>query len=209
MGKILIKELADQKEARLKDAYRKAQNALEQFAELSDFSCSSIEDLDATKVKNFVQSNINAIRSAQIFTEYRKQELIHEWREKQASAIALIRVIENLFNECQGYTFSIQDGEIICEMPLRAIAEALSYRDVPEQAEEHFKLIETARDAIRQLREFETAQDLRRTRTCDFSIVTMEKVAEWWASGSIKIDHTYDQLLERAAVKGNIIFGRD
>lgn len=209
MEKILIKELADQREATLKDAYRKAQNALEQFAELKDIACSSIEDLDVTKVKNFVQSNINAIRSAQIFTEYRKEELIHEWREKQASAIALIRVIENLFNECQGYTFTLNDGEIISNTPLKAIAEAQSYRDVPPQAEEHFRLIENARNAIHALREYEQAQDLRRTRTGDFAFVTMEKVAEWWASGSIRIDHTYDRLLERASVKGNIIFGRD
>ena len=189
---ICIKVDAAQRLENLLISYNKAQNALDKLVELRDIPCSSVEDLDIAKIKDFVQANINIINTTPIFTEYYKIGLVRDWEQKKAKAIFLIRDIKQLFTECQGYAFSIEEGIITPETSLEAIADAQCTKPIPEEAFTHFELIESLRKAIRELREFEKAQNLRKINITDYISISEETLAEGWASGWLqKIDPKY------------------
>lgn len=189
---ICIKVDAAQRLDNLLISYNKAQDALDKLIELGDIPCSCMEDLDIAKIKGFIQANINTINTTPIFTESYKIGLVKDWEQKKAKAIFLIREIKQLFTECQGYAFSIENGIITPETSFKAIAEAQSTKPIPEEAFTHFELIESLRKAIRELREFEKAQNLRKINITDYISISEETLAEGWASGWLqKIDPKY------------------
>lgn len=205
---ICIKVDAAQRLDNLLSAYNKAQNALDKLNELGDIPCSSLEDLDIAKIKDFIQANINTINTTPIFTEYYKIGLVKDWEKKKAKAIFLIRDIKQLFTECQGYAFSIENGIITPETSLEAIAEAQSTKPIPEEAFTHFELIESLRKAIRELREFEKAQNLRKINITDYISISEETLAEGWASGWLqKIDPKFIPK-HRSREERGIVIGR-
>ena len=189
---ICIKIDAQQREETLISVLNKAQNALDKLNELRDIPCSCMEDLDPSKIKTFIQSNISIIEKTPIFTQSYKAELIKEWDMKRAKAISLLRDIKQIFAECQGYAFTIEEGIITPETSLKVIAEAQNTKPVPEEAFEHYKRIEAVRTAIRELREFEKAQNLRKINITDYISISEETLAEGWASGWLKkVDPKY------------------
>ena len=183
---ICIKIDAQQREETLISVLNKAQNALDKLSELGDIPCSCMEDLDLLKIKTFIQSNISTIEKTPIFTESYKAGLVKEWDMKKAKAISLLRDIKQIFAECQGYAFTIKEGVITPETSLKAIAEAQSTKPIPEEAFTHFELIKSVRTAIRSLREFEKAQNLRMINITDYITISEETLAEGWASGWLK-----------------------
>ena len=205
---ICIKIDAQQREETLISVLNKAQNALDKLSELGDIPCSCMEDLDLSKIKTFIQSNISTIEKTPIFTQSYKAGLIKEWDMKRAKAISLLRDIKQIFAECQGYAFTIEEGIITPETSLKAIAEAQSTKPVPEEAFEHYKRIEAVRTAIRELREFEKAQDLRKINVGEFMTISEEQIAEGWASGRIKIDRSFSHTQHRPKEMRNFVIGR-
>lgn len=183
---ICIKIDAQQREETLISVLNKAQNALDKLSELGDIPCSCMEDLDLSKIKTFIQSNVSTIEKIPVFPESYKAGLVKEWDMKRAKAISLLRDIKQIFAECQGYAFTIEEGVITPETPLKAIAEAQSTKPIPEEAFEHYKRIEAVRTAIRELREFEKAQNLRMINITDYITISEETLAEGWASGWLK-----------------------
>lgn len=205
---ICIKIDARQREKTLISVLNKAQNALDKLSELGDIPCSCMEDLDLSKIKTFIQSNISTIEATPIFTESFKARLVKEWDMKRAKAISLLRDIKQIFEECQGYAFSIEDGIITPETSLEAIAEAQSTKPIPEEAFTHFELIESLRKAIRELREFEKAQNLLKINITDYISISEETLAEGWASGWLKkIDPKYIPK-HRSREERGIVVGR-
>ena len=205
---ICIKIDAQQREETLISVLNKAQNALDKLSELGDIPCSCMEDLDLSKIKTFIQSNISTIEKTPIFTESYKAGLVKEWDMKRAKAISLLIDIKQIFAECQGYAFTIEEGVITPETSLKAIAEAQSTKPIPEEAFTHFELIESLRKAIRKLREFEKAQNLRKINITDYISISEETLAEGWASGWLqKIDPKFIPK-HRSREERGIVIGR-
>lgn len=199
---------AQQREKTLISVLNKAQNALDKLNELRDIPCSSMEDLDLSKIKDFIQTNINTINATSIFTESYKAGLVKEWDMKRTKAISLLRDIKQIFEECQGYAFTIEEGVITPETSLEAIAEAQSTKPIPEEAFTHFELIESLRKAIRELREFEKAQNLLKINITDYISISEKTLAEGWASGWLKkVDPKYIPK-HRSREERGIVIGR-
>ena len=205
---ICIRVDAQQREETLISVFNKAQNALDKLSELGDIPCSCMEDLDLSKIKDFIQTNINTINATSIFTESYKAGLVREWDIKRAKAISLLRDIKQIFAECQGYAFTIEEGVITPETSLEAIAEAQSTKPIPAEAFTHFELIESLRKAIRELREFEKAQNLRKINITDYISISEETLAEGWVSGWLqKIDPKFIPK-HRSREERGIVIGR-
>ena len=186
----------------------KAENALEEIRRLVDIPCGNINNLTTPSIKAFVSQKIAEIDRAGFLTTETKTSLINEWKGKEKTAIKSIKNIEEFVEAClPQVVVSIEDGQLVTEIPLNEKANQKNLLDVPEKAEEHYTKILAIREAITALREFEEAEDTRPMNLNTLLNIGEDEVASAWATGHIKRDHRYDTLLNRASRKRNIITG--
>lgn len=186
----------------------KADKALETIKGLIDIPCANINTLALPSVKAFVAQKITEIDRAGFLTAETKQSLVQEWRAKEKVAIRATSQIQEFVEACLPQAVvSIQDGQLITDISLSEIADQKNLLDVPEKASEHFSLIMAIRTAIANLREFEETQDTKPMNLNTLLNIGEDEVAAAWATGHIHRDHRFDNLLNRASHKRNIIIG--
>lgn len=186
----------------------KAEKALETIKGLIDIPCEDINNLALPSVKAFVAQKIAEIDRAGFLTTETKQSLNEEWRTKEKTALKAVKVIQEFVEAClPEAVVSIEDGQLVTEIPLNEIANQKNLLDVPEKAEEHYSKIVAIREAIAALREFEQVEDLKSMNLNTLLNIGEDEVASAWATGHVKRDHRYDTLLNRASHKRNIITG--
>lgn len=187
-----------------------AENALLNIQELVDIPCTDINTLTKAFITSFVAQKIGEVSRTTFLTSDVKTSLIQDWKTKEKTAIKCIKEIQEYIEACQPQAIvSIEDGELVTSLSLKEIADNQSLLEVPEKAETHYSKIMAIRDAIADLREFEKVEDLRPMNMGYICNISEDEVFQAWASGRIKVDHSFDHLYQRAAHKGNIIFGRD
>ena len=186
----------------------KALSALETIKGLIDIPCSDINNLTLPSVKAFCAQKIAEVDRASFLTTETKQSLVQEWRAKEKVAIRATSQIQVFVEACLPQAVvSIQDGELVTDISLNEIADKKNLLDVPEKASEHYGKILAIREAIAALREFEQAEDTKPMNLNTILNIGEDEVASAWATGHIKRDHRYDNLLNRAKHQRNFITG--
>ena len=186
----------------------KAENALETIKGLTDIPCSDINNLTLPSVKAFCAQKIAEVDRASFLTTETKQSLVQEWRAKEKVAIRATSQIQEFVESCLPQAVvSIEDGQLITDISLNEIADKKNLLDVPEKASEHYGKILAIREAIAALREFEQAEDTKPMNLNTILNIGEDEVASAWATGHIKRDHRYDNLLNRAKHQRSIIIG--
>lgn len=195
----------------LDDLFRlqaKAENALEEIKGLTDIPCEDINTLTLPFIKSFVAQKIAEVERTTFLTTETKQSLIEEWEGKEKTALKGVKQIQEFVEACLSEgVVSIQDGELVTSISLKEIADQKNLLDVPPKAEEHYTKILAIREAIAALREFEQAEDLKPMNLNTLLNIGEDEVASAWATGHIKRDHRYDNLLNRAKHQRNFITG--
>ena len=186
----------------------KAENALEEIRELTDIPCEDINTLTKPFIRSFVAQKIGEVERTTFLTTETKQSLTEEWRAKEKTALKGVKVIQDFVEAClpEGVV-SIEDGELVTSISLSEIADKKNLLDVPEKAEEHYTKILAIREAIAALREFEQVEDTKPMNLNTLLNIGEDEVASAWATGHIRRDHTYDNLINRVNHKRNIITG--
>ena len=186
----------------------KAENALEEIKGLTDIPCEDINTLTLPFIKSFVAQKIAEVGRTTFLTTETKQSLTEEWRAKEKTALKGVKVIQEYVEAClpEGVV-SIQDGELATSLSLKEIADRKNLLEVPEKASEHFTKILAIREAIANLREFEQAEDTKPMNLNTLLNISEDEVAQSWATGWIKRDHSCDTLLNRVKHQRNIITG--
>ena len=186
----------------------KAETALEEIKELTDIPCNDINTLTKAFITSFVAQKVAQVESTTFLTTETKQSLNEEWRTKEKVALKAVKQIQDFVEAClpEGVV-SIEDGELVTSLSLKEIADQKNLLDVPEKASEHFSLIMAIRTAIANLREFEETQDTKPMNMDTLLNIGKDEVCESWATGWIKRDHRYDNLLNRVKHQRNIITG--
>ena len=186
----------------------KAENALETIKGLTDIPCSDINNLTLPSVKAFCAQKIAEVDRASFLTTETKQSLVQEWRTKEKTAIKAVKQIQEFVEACLPQpVVSIEDGQLVTEIPLKEIADQKNLLSVPDKAEEHYSKIVAIREAITALREFEEAEDTKPMNLNTLLNIGEDEVASAWATGHIKRDHRYDTLLNRAKHQSNFVTG--
>ena len=192
----------------LQSKQARAETALEEIKGLADIPCNDINTLTQAFIRSFVAQKIAEVDRAGFLTSETKQSLIEEWRAKEKTATKAIKVIQDFVESCspEGIV-SIEDGELITDLSLSEIADKKNLLDVPEKASEHYTKILAIREAIAALRAFEEAEDTKPMNMDIILHIGEDEVAQNWATGWIKCDHSCDTLLSRVKHKRNIITG--
>lgn len=209
MKKIIITWKSTETLNDLQAKQAKAEKALEEIKGLTDIPCNDINVLVTPSIKAFVSQKIAEVDRAGFLTTETKQSLIEEWEGKEKTALKCVKQIQEYVEACLPQAVvSIQDGELVTEIPLREIANQKNLLDVPPKAEEHYTKILAIRDAIAALREFEQAEDTKPMNLDTLLNIGEDEVAAAWATGHIKRDHSYDNLISRVNHKRNFIINQ-
>lgn len=188
----------------------KAENALEEIRGLTDIPCEDINTLTLPFIKSFVAQKIAEVSRTTFLTSDIKSSLIAEWQQKEKTATKAIQVIQDFVDICSPEgVVTIQDGELTTDISLSEIADQKNLLDVPEKASEHFSLIMAIRTAIANLREFEETQDTKPMNLNTILNIGEDEVASAWATGWMKRDHRYDNLLSRTKHQRNFVTGEN
>lgn len=208
MKEVIISWKAKESLNDLQSKQAKAENALEEIRELTDIPCNDINVLVTPSIKAFVSQKIAEVDRAGFLTSETKQSLIEEWRAKEKTATKAIQVIQDFVEAClpEGVV-TIEDGELVTDISLSEIADKKNLLEVPEKASEHYTKILAIREAIAALREFEQAEGTRPMNLNTLLNIGEDEVAQSWATGWIKRDHRYDNLLNRVKHQRNFIVG--
>ena len=186
----------------------KAEKALEAIKGLVDIPCADTNNLALPSVKAFVSQKIAEIDRAGFLTTETKQSLVQEWRAKEKVAIRATSQIQVFVEACLPQSVvSIEDGQLVTEIPLNEIADQKNLLSVPDKASEHYSKIGAIREAIASLREFEEAEDLKPMNLNTLLNIGEDEVASAWATGHIHRDHSFDNLLNRAKHQRNFVTG--
>lgn len=186
----------------------KAENALEEIRGLVDIPCTDINTLTQAFLRSFVAQKIAEVERAGFLTNETKQSLIEEWRAKEKTALKASKQIQEYVEAClpEGVV-TIEDGELVTSLSLKEIADKKNLLNVPEMASKHYTKILAIRDAIAALRAFEEAEDTKPMDLDTLLNIGEDEVASAWATGWIKRDHRYDNLLSRTKHQRNFITG--
>lgn len=186
----------------------KAENALEEIKGLTDIPCEDINTLTKPFIRSFVAQKISEVSRTTFLTSDTKSSLIADWQKKEKTAAKAIKFIQEYVEACSPEgVVSIKEGELVTSISLKEIADKKNLLEVPEKAEEHYSKIIAIREAIAALREFETAEDTRPMNMNTLLNIGEDEVASAWATGHIRRDHTYDNLINRVNHKRNFITG--
>lgn len=208
MKQIIISWKAKESLDDLQSKQAKAEKALEEIKGLVDIPCNDINTLTKAFLRSFVAQKISEVSRTTFLTSDIKSSLIAEWQQKEKTATKAIQVIQDFVDICSPEgVVTIQDGELTTDISLSEIADQKNLLDVPEKASEHYTKIVAIREAIADLREFETTEDTRPMNLDTILHIGEDEVASAWATGWIKRDHRYDNLLNKASRKRNIITG--
>lgn len=208
MKQIIISWKAKESLNDLQSKQAKAEKALEEIKGLVDIPCNDINTLTKAFLRSFVAQKIAEVSRTTFLTSDIKSSLISDWQKKEKVATKAIQVIQDFVDVCSPEgVVTIQDGELITDISLSEIANQKNLLDVPEKASEHFSKIIAIREAIAALREFETSEDTRPMDLDTLLNIGEDEVAQSWATGWIKRDHRYDNLLSRVKHQRNIITG--
>ena len=209
MKQIIISWKSKETLDELQTKQAKAENALEEIRELTDIPCTDINTLTKAFLRSFVAQKISEVSRTTFLTSDTKSSLIADWQKKEKAAAKAIKIIQEYVEACLPQAVvSIQDGELVTEIPLREIANQKNLLDVPEKAEEHYTKILAIREAIAALREFEQVEDTKPMNLNTLLNIGQDEVAAAWATGHIKRDHSYDNLISRVNHKRNFIINQ-
>lgn len=208
MKKIVISWRAKETLNDLQVKQAKAEDALEEIRELTDIPCTDINTLTKPFLRSFVAQKISEVSRTAFLTSDIKSSLIADWQKKEKTAAKAIQVIQNFAEACSPEgVVTIENGELVTDISLNEIADKKNLLSVPDKASEHYSKIVAIREAIAALREFEQAEDTKPMNLNTLLNIGEDEVAAAWATGHIKRDHRYDNLLNRVNHKRNIIIG--
>lgn len=136
-----------------------------------------------------------AVNKADFLAKEQKLAFVEQWEKIAKTASGYVGIIQGFI---AGIPFSqyVYDKETanINIKDFATLVNSRCVRSVPAEANTHWQLVQNAKKAIQDLREWEKAEDLKKYRLEELFAMTPKLIAEEWATGNNKIDHRYDHL---------------
>lgn len=136
-----------------------------------------------------------AVSKAEFLTKAQKLSFSEQWDNLAKVAFGYVDIIQSFISSIPypQYGYDEETGNIYIK-DFAKLVESLCVRSVPSEAQVHWQLIQNVRKAIQELRKWEATEDLRKYRLEELFAMSPKHIAELWAVGDIRIDHSYDHL---------------
>lgn len=193
---IIIEGERRETEKALAQALKQAQEAYAKLRDLEDLgeipephNCTS-QWLDCITNKKK-----EAVNKADFLTKAQRVSFIEQWEKLAKTASGYVGIIESFIAGIPflQYGYDKETANIYLKH-IATLVNSRCVRSVPAEARTHWNLIQNARKAIQDLRQWENGEDLKKYRLEELFAMTPKIIAEEWATGNNKIDHRYDHL---------------
>lgn len=146
-------------------------------------------------VTNFAQEKKKAIRNADFLTASQRQSQGVHFGRLSAKAIGLVSTIQDFLASVPSDQY-VYDSQIanFHLMDIDELVRSRCTRDVPLEASVHYSLIRDIGLAVQSLRNWEKQENVKKLPLKHLLTLPIDSVAAMWATGDIRIDHTYDHL---------------
>lgn len=143
------------------DSVRNAYSVLAGFTDLGDLP--AIKNITPTWLVSLIHCHIKAIEDNNELTSKRKEELINDWREIQKEAQVHVNIIHGFFSEYPNAKLVYDEtiNNYICTNK-EDIINSVGMHQVPAEAQEHYTLWLAVENAIKNLRDWEKARNLKK-----------------------------------------------
>lgn len=136
-----------------------------------------------------------AVNKADFLTKEQRVSFIEQWEKLSQTASGYVGIIQSFI---AGIPFSQygydKETAYFYIKDIATLVNSRCVRSVPAEANTHWQLIQNARKAIQDLRQWENGEDLKKYSLEELFAMTPKLIAEEWATGNNKIDHRYDHL---------------
>ena len=191
-----------------KTALNKAQEALYKLCKLADYPTpSTLTEITASNLVAFVAQRIEAVKNTPLYTQAQRDKIIADWVEWRFKAMPYVTAIEKFTNDWREVAPKLDGGSIVTADITKSLTPRYTVQ-VPLQAHTHLQLINSVREALNSLREWEKEQDTKKIPLQKLLGIKEDDLLQSWASGSIIIDHSQDDegaKVWREALNANIL----
>lgn len=196
--KVVVEREKDTALAKVKQDIFALKAAWLQLKFVKDFSFpNDLKKLSAADLDTQLEKRLNAVENDFSMTENEKADRREKWKRLYRSAVANVNVIAHILESNPELSLTIEEDGTIKELSdIGMLAAKRAIRDVPPLAKEHAKHISKVLDAVRELREFESKNNVRKIRLESLLLTTIDQIAEGWASGSILKNEFYSTTQE-------------
>lgn len=130
---------------------------------------------------------LGAIQKDLMLTEEGKAQLVSEWKRwHKLVAVhvnSIIRTLEK-YAACE-FVFCPETQSIAPSVRVEDVAEIQATRPVPEEAQDHARLLCCVHDAVLNLRQWEAEHNIRKIRLEELLNLDEQSLAEVWVSGAV------------------------
>ena len=136
-----------------------------------------------------------AVNKADFLTKEQRLSIIEQWEKLAKTASGYVGIIQSFISSIPylQYGYNEETASIYIK-DFATLVNSRCVRSVPAEANTHWQLVQNARKAIQDLRQWENGEDLKKYRLEELFAMTPKLIAEEWATGNNKIDHRYDHL---------------
>ena len=137
----------------------------------------------------------DAVNKADFLTKEQRLSIIEQWNKLAKTASGYVGIIQSFIAGIPYHQFGYDEETAnIYIKDFATLVDSRCVRSVPAEANTHWQLIQNARKAIQDLRQWEKAEDLKKYRLEELFAMTPQLIAEEWATSNNRIDHRYDHL---------------
>ena len=136
-----------------------------------------------------------AVNNANFLTREQRLSIIEQWEKIAKTASGYVGIIQSFISSIPylQYGYNEETASIYIK-DFATLVNSRCVRSVPAEANTHWQLIQNAKKAIQDLRQWEKAEDLKKYRLEELFAMTPQLIAEEWATSNNRIDHRYDHL---------------
>ena len=155
----------------------------------------SLAEVTDSWVRSIVEPKKELIKADASLTAEERKQRFNSWNfviGRSAKAIANIANILQTWSAAN-WQYDETIRNYYCTN-IEEVVTSFATHQVPEEAHQHFRMIQEAIDKVRQLREWENTNDIKSYPLADLQIIPTLDFAEAWLNGSIKFDRKFAHL---------------
>ena len=146
-------------------------------------------------IKAAITPRIEAVKNDLGLTEEERDERLKAWKQISNTASKYAFAVKEIllqWPDVQWVWNSEENHYLAANAP--EVVDKRSTFDVPQEAKEHYELIQNCLASVIKLREWERARDGKTVSLVTLVRLTPSQIAEAWHSGDARICHKYDHL---------------
>lgn len=192
---IIIPREAHDVESALRTAAETLNNAvgtLHHIGELSPIP-EPLEDITEAWLDALLSKRTKAIHNDESLTEFDRTNRLQSWSLIKSKALPYVRTISNILRAWPDAQWQIDGACYVCTNADEIIKVRATHK-VPDEAQEHWGLIQAAIEAVRTLRTWEDAHDVKSQLLGVLNDTQPAIFVESWVNGDAKFNRTYAHL---------------